>query len=76
MFIIYPYKLVTTCFKKIWFLLKKIGVACRAGNMSIAIVKYTNFSLTCSVTSELYIYIYIWNDNSERKVKPTKKVTT
>jgi hypothetical protein len=24
----------------------------------------------------LYIYIYIWNDNSERKVKPTKKVTT
>jgi hypothetical protein len=49
-FIIYPYMLqhVTPIFKKYIAPFKNIGVTC--SNMSRTIVKYSNFSVTCSVT--------------------------
>jgi hypothetical protein len=48
-FIIYPHMLhVTPTFKKIYSSFKNIGVTC--SNMSRTIVKYSNFSVTCSVT--------------------------
>ena len=49
-FIIYPYKLqhVTPTFKKNLVPFKYIGVTC--SSMSRTIIKYSNFSITCSVT--------------------------